>query len=93
MDDYKRFSENRARVETYYLDFHKLFHLQLRDYLNIVIDFDVAKFNQHLNIPVGISTKEWIRQEYGEKAVILVETLKFLKKEDVVHYLCHYRFV
>ncbi|MBT9144077.1 MAG: hypothetical protein DDT32_02124 [Syntrophomonadaceae bacterium] len=92
MNDYEQFSKNRERVVSYYQDFHKIFQLQLRDYLNIVIEFDVLKFDQHLNVPEGFSIREWVRQEYGEEAVILVETLKFLDKEDEIHYLRQNRF-
>ncbi len=75
MGVHERFSEKLARLETYHRYFHQVFHLQLRDYMNIVTGFDVVKFDQHLHVPEGVSTREWIRQQYGDNAVVLIETL------------------
>ncbi len=83
MNEYERFYRNLAQIETYHRYFHKVFHLQLRDYMSIVTGFDVVKFDEHLAVPEGISTREWIRQQYGDNAVSLVETLiGEIKNED-----------
>ncbi len=74
-NEYERFTRNKEKVERYRKQFHKVFGLQLYSYLNIITGFDIIKFDKHLCVPGGISTREYINQKYGEDAVRLIEML------------------
>ncbi len=75
MTVYEYFTMNRERMETHSKQFHKIFHLQLREYMGIITGFNIVRFDQHIWVPEGISTKDWVRQHFGEEAVTLIEAL------------------
>lgn len=46
-----------------------------RRFFNVISGFDVVAFDEYLQTPDGVSTKQHIETKYDIKAVVLIENL------------------
>jgi len=63
------------KIKSYNKQFCSIFGLQLSDYHDILTGFDICKFDKDIDCPDGISLKDWIKQEYGDNAALIIEQL------------------
>lgn len=61
-------------------EFSLYFNLNLNQFLagniiTLLTGFDIISFDKAIKTPDGISTKNWIKQQYGEKAQDLISWL------------------
>lgn len=69
------FMKNRHREMTYRRQFEEIFRVPFRRFFNIMSGFDIVAFDDYLETPNGISTKQHIEAVYGAEAVALIENL------------------
>lgn len=57
-------------------EFLETFHVSLSTFIDPrLLDFDIVKFDKWLQTPDGTSTKDYLDQKYGLRAMLLVEKL------------------
>lgn len=55
--------------------FESMFKLSFDDYWDTMSGFDICKFDDDIKCPDGISLKDFLTEQYGEKASNLIEIL------------------
>jgi len=53
-------------------DFRRIFRFSLVNYTDPLFGFDIVAFDRRLKVPDGTSTKDFIKEKYGDEAVSLV---------------------
>lgn len=56
-------------------EFRLTFGVVLHKFMSPITGFDIVRFDEFLRTPDGISTRDYINQKYGNKAVELIERL------------------
>lgn len=69
------FSEVAQRMHTYKHQFMEVFGYNLFQYMHPLTGFDIVKLDDDLGVPVGTSMKDFIKENYGQEAVALIEVL------------------
>ena len=69
------FMNNREKEMLYSEKFEQTFKVSFRRFFNYVTGFDVIAFDDYLETPDGVSTKEVIEVRYGSEAAQLVENI------------------
>ncbi len=68
----KSMLENKELLFKNKQGFFKLFQVKLDDYFTIYLGFDIVTFDEWLQTTDGISTREFIKEKYGDDAELLV---------------------
>ena len=68
-------NKNRNLLMDYSEEFRATFKVPLHHFFNMLFGFDVVKFDKWLNVPYGMSTKDFLLEHYNQKAVELIEKL------------------
>ncbi len=64
-------------------NFLRVFGISLKHFwIDNILGFNVIAFDDWLKTPDGISTRDFIRQKYGDEAVAIVEDLICCKKPE-----------
>ena len=72
---------NRKLFQTYFNEFEQIFKLKLKTYLNIsspvdlIVGFNIIKFDEDIRTPEGGSCKNHIIATYGERAGEIISKL------------------
>lgn len=64
-----------VRFSRFKRPFESTFRLRFQDYMDPIFGFNVIKLDQHLGVPDGTSTSDFIKNKYGEKAVRMVREM------------------
>jgi hypothetical protein len=68
----------RKAVVDHTTAFYTIFHARLSDFMDkLTVGFDIVKFDEAIEVPEGISTKDHILAHYGQEGVDLI--LKLMK--------------
>lgn len=67
--------ENCNLFRKYENKFLRTFHIRLSRFFNPWIGFDVIAFDRFLHVPDDISTKDFVKNKYGDPAVTLIKNL------------------
>jgi len=66
---------NSKLIGQYERSFKAVFKKDLHRYMHPLWGFDIVSFDADLEVPDGISTKDFIKSKYGLTAVHLIEDL------------------
>jgi len=67
--------KNKKREIDYGKEFNRTFGISLHGFVDILTGFDIVKFGEWLEVPDGISTKDFVEEKYGDKGVKIIEAL------------------
>ncbi len=68
--------ENNQKRLKYQQEFQLMFGISLSGFWNVLTGFDVIKFDEKfLKTPDGISTVEFVKRNYGDYGVKIIEGL------------------
>ncbi len=65
-------------MNKYRQEFSRIFSKDIRSYYSpgmMFLGFDIVKFDNDMGTPDGISTKDYIDQKYGKRAVEIIQEL------------------
>ena len=66
---------NAKLLGQYERSFKAVFKKDLHRYMHPLWGFDIASFDADLEVPDGISTKDFIKSKYGYPAVAMIKEL------------------
>lgn len=67
--------KNKKRYISEYNNFIKIFGVNLKYYWNMFWGFDIIKFDELLETPDGVSTKDFVKKKYGIEGCECIERL------------------
>jgi hypothetical protein len=75
MDLQERIEHNKELFYANRTKFSNIFGINLGQFFTLILGFDIVTFDKFLQVPDGISTKQYITDKYGGEAVKVVEGL------------------
>lgn len=79
---YETVRRNKENEASQKYKFHDIFGMNLSDYSCPIFGFDIIKFDESLRTPDGKSTREWVKEKYGQEGLDIILTLMNLDDKE-----------